>query len=308
MPIPPQPAERSEDRDHLAELEALWAREDAELDHQPELQAPGDAPATVQRIADLDPDDRPRERLLRHGADALANYELLAILLSSGRQGENVLEVSRRLLKERGLVGLLRSDVRELMDISGLGEAKVTRIKAAVQLASRGLADDEWSTREPLQTAEQVFKRYQPLLADLPREDVWVLVLDRQNYLIREERIYQGMVDGAAVRIAELLRPVILHQGRAMILVHNHPSGSPVPSHADQQITAELALAAQTMAIDLLDHIIVVRDSFESMLKMGVLTSDAADRAQKSTSRRSRRSASRRPPSRRRSARSADDA
>ena len=271
MPNSPQPAERSEDRDHLAELQAIWAQEDADRARRAELDESEDDAGGGQRIADLDPDDRPRERLLRYGADALANYELLAILLSSGRQGENALEVSRRLLKERGLVGLLRSDVVELMEVSGLGEAKVTRILAAAELASRGLADDEWSSREPLNTVEQVFKRYQPLIGDLPREEVWVLVLDRQNCVIREERIYQGMVDGAAVRIAELLRPVILHQGRSMILVHNHPSGSPEPSRADQLLTAELVQAAETMAIDMIDHIIVTRDSFESMLNMGVL-------------------------------------
>lgn len=271
MPNSPQPAEPASDRDHLAELQALWAQEDADRARQPEPQEIQDHDRTVQRIADLDPDDRPRERLLRYGADALANYELLAILLSSGRPGENALDVSRRLLKERGLVGLLRADVKELTQVSGLGEAKVTRIKAAVEFASRGLADDDWNSREPLNTADQVFRRFQPLIGDLPREEVWVLVLDRQNCVIREERIYQGMVDGAAVRVAELLRPVILHQGRSMILVHNHPSGSTVPSRADQVLTTELVQAADTMAIDMLDHIIVTRDNFKSMLNMGVL-------------------------------------
>jgi len=222
---------------------------------------------------DMDPADRPRERLLRLGADALSNAELLAILLSSGRQGENVLEISRRLLADRGLVGLLRSDVKEVMRVSGLKEAKVTRIKAAVELAARGLADDEWPAREPFRTSRQVFERYRGLLGDLVHEEVWVLVMDQQHCLIREERLYKGMVHGASVRVAELLRPVIVHQGPAMIVVHNHPSGSPKPSVADEDMTADLRSAAATMQIELLDHVIVTRSDYASMAQLGLIKS-----------------------------------
>jgi DNA repair protein RadC len=219
----------------------------------------------------MDKEDLPRERLVRLGADALSNAELVAILLSTGDQEENVLEKSRNLLKDRGLVGLLRSDVQELKQISGLGNAKVTRIKAAVELAARGLADDEWPAREPFRTAQQVFERYRGLLGDLVHEEVWVLVLDQQHCLIREERLYKGMVHGASVRVAELLRPVIVHQGPAMIVVHNHPSGSPAPSQADREMTADLRAAAATMGIALLDHVIVTRSDYASMAKLGLL-------------------------------------
>ena len=278
----------TKEQDFVAALEADWAREDAERAQQvagaalsePISSAPEPSvPKHGRRIADLDPADRPRERLLRKGADALSNAELLAILLSSGRQGENVLDISTRLLEERGLVGLLRSDVRELMNVSGLGEAKVTRIKAAVELAARGLADDQWEAREAFHSSEQVFRRYRGLLGDLLQEEVWVLVLDQQHRLVREERLYKGMVHGASVRVAELLRPVIIHQGPAMILVHNHPSGSPTPSRADQDLTAELAYSAQTMGIDLLDHVIVARSDFASMAKLGLLTGAEPSRA-----------------------------
>lgn len=258
-------------RDPLAELEAAWAEEDAERKRAGQEEEGEERPGRGQRIKDMDPADRPRERLLRMGADALSNAELLAILLSSGRRGENVLEVSRRLLAERGLVGLLRSDVREVMRVSGLKEAKVTRIKAAVELAARGLADDEWPAREPFRSSQQVFERYRGLLGDLVHEEVWVLVLDQQRCLIREERLYKGMVHGASVRVAELLRPVIVHQGPAMIVVHNHPSGSPEPSRPDREMTADLCAAAGTMGIELLDHVIVARSEFASMAKLGLL-------------------------------------
>ena len=264
-------------RDPLAELEADWAREDAErarLAEEDETVAvanPKRQNSGARLTERMDKEDLPRERLIRLGADALSNAELVAILLSTGDQEQNVLEKSRSLLQERGLVGLLRSDVQELKKVSGLGEAKVTRIKAAVELAARGLADDEWPAREPFRSPEQVFKRYQASLGDLVKEEVWVLVLDKQQCLIREERVYVGMVDGAAVRVAELLRPVILHQGRGMILVHNHPSGSTEPSRADRIMTEELASAAQTMVIDFWDHIIVTRSDFASMAKKNLM-------------------------------------
>ena len=263
-------------RDHEAELRAAWASEDAGESatgaETPTEQGPSTThPRLGGTIKDMDPADRPRERLIRLGADALANAELVAILLSSGRQGENVLEVSRNLLAERGLVGLLRSEVRELMRVTGLGEAKVTRIKAAVELAARGLADDEWPARVPFQTSKQVFDRYRGLLGDLTHEEVWVLVLDQQHCLIREERLYKGTVHGVTVRVSEMLRPVIMHQGPAMIVVHNHPSGSPAPSRADRKLTSELVSGAQMMGIDLLDHVIVARSQFASMAELGLM-------------------------------------
>lgn len=264
-------------RDSLAELQAAWATEDAEKlrsAEEAELAVADTAKPTPQRIKDMDPADRPRERLLRLGADALSNAELLAILLSSGRQGENVLEISRRLLADRGLVGLLRSDVKEVMRVSGLKEAKVTRIKAAVELAARGLADDEWPAREPFRTSRQVYERYRGLLGDLVHEEVWVLVMDQQHCVIREERLYKGMVHGASVRVAELLRPVIVHQGPAMIVVHNHPSGSPKPSAADREMTRDLWAASATMQIELLDHVIVTRSDYASMAHLGLLAGE----------------------------------
>ncbi|MDE2893487.1 MAG: DNA repair protein RadC [Chloroflexota bacterium] len=275
-------------RDPLAELEAEWAAADAEQARRSEQaeedrESPAPAPRAGKKrrkgIDGLAPDDQPRERLMRLGAASLSNTELLAVLLSTGDQETNVLEKSRELLADRGLVGLLRSDLRDLMRVTGLGPAKVTRVKAAVELAARGLADDEWPAREPFRSGRQVFERYRALLGDLIHEEVWVLVLDQQHCLIREERLYKGMVHGASVRVAELLRPVIVHQGPAMIVVHNHPSGSSAPSAADRVMTSELAQSAQTMGIELLDHVIVTRSSFASMAQMGLLTSSSAGQA-----------------------------
>lgn len=265
-------------RDFEAELLAEWAAEDAEearVDEALLVEVEAVSQRSEPRVTPLketmDKQDLPRERLIQHGANVLSNAELVAILLSTGDHEMNVLERSRSLLMEYGLVGLLRADVQELMRVLGLGPAKVTRVKAAVELVARGLADDEWPAREPYRTSEQVFNRYRSLLGDLVHEEVWVLVLDRQDCLIREERIYQGTVHGAHVRVAELLRPVIVHQGSAMIVVHNHPSGSLVPSRADKSVTVDLNQAASAMSIELHDHIIVTRSGFASMSQLGLM-------------------------------------
>lgn len=272
------------DRDFEAELRRQWDEEDVQQDQRTErtelssLQLSEAAPAPLStdspeplRIVEMDPQDRPRERLLRMGADALSNAELLAVLLNTGQPREDALQTARRLLRDRGLVGLLRSDVHELMRFPGLGEAKAARVKAAIQLAARGMADDEWPAREPFRSAKQVFDRFRALLGDLVQEEVWVLVLDQQHCLIREERLYKGMVHGASVRVAEMLRPVIVHQGPSMIVVHNHPSGSSQPSAPDRTMTSDLWSAAQTMGISLIDHVIVTRSDFSSMAQLGLL-------------------------------------
>lgn len=275
-------------QDPLADLEAEWAAEDAEQARRSD-RAENVGPAKVPEpraakkrrsgITGMAPEDQPRERMMRLGPSALSNMELLAVLLGTGDHEANVLEKSRELLADRGLVGLLRSDLRDLMRVTGLGVAKVTRVKAAVELAARGLADDEWPAREPFRSGRQVFERYRALLGDLIHEEVWVLVLDQQHCLIREERLYKGMVHGVSVRVAELLRPVIVHQGPAMIVVHNHPSGSSTPSTADREMTSELVESAQTMGITLLDHVIVTRSDFASMAQMGMLKGSASDQA-----------------------------
>lgn len=272
-------------RDFEAELRQAWARDDVQRQQSVREAAPArvdadEATTPSLRLVDLNEDDRPRERLLRVGAEALSNKELLAVLLSTGQRDEDVLQVAERLLSDRGLVGLLRSDVHELMQQSGVGEAKATRIKAAVEFARRGLADDEWPAREPYQSAEQVYRRYRALIGDLTHEEVWVLVLDQQNCLIREEQIYRGTIHGASVRVAEVLRPVIVHHGAAMIVVHNHPSGLSTPSTADRSVTSDLCEAAQTMDIQVLDHVIVGRSEYSSMSRLGLLSHGGSGRAQ----------------------------
>lgn len=231
-----------------------------------------DSPAEAHlRIHDLPAEQRPRERLLREGATALSDQELLAILLGSGFRGRNAIDVAQSLLSEHGLVGLLRAEPAQLLQEKGLGQAKVATLIAAVQLGARAYSEEAWQRDEPFSHPRQVFDRYRRQMGDLTHEEVRVLVLDRQHRIIRDAVKYQGTAHGASVRVAELLRDVIIHQGAAMLVVHNHPSGDPTPSQADRAMTSALTAAAELMDIDLLDHIILARDAWQSMAQLGLL-------------------------------------
>lgn len=235
-----------------------------------------DTPAEVGlRIHDLPAEQRPRERLLSEGPTALSDAELLAILLGSGFRGRNAIDVANALIVEHGLVGLLRAEPGQLMQEKGLGQAKVATLIAAVQLGARAYAEGAWPRGEPFNSPRQVFDRYRRQMGDLTHEEVRVLVLDRQHRVVRDVVKYQGTAHGASVRVAELLRDVIIHQGAAMIVIHNHPSGDPTPSQADRAMTSALAVAAEVMDIDLLDHIILARDAWQSMAQLGLLDPNA---------------------------------
>lgn len=221
----------------------------------PDYPAP-DAPAQPRRVQELPADERPRERLLRLGHEALRNDELLQILIGSGVQGRDVIELSQSLLQRYGLAGLLRAHPEELLGEHGLGQATVTRILAAVALGWRAARDD--SQRAAIIHPNDVWELCGPELAALSHEEVRILVLNRQHRLAAAPvTLYRGTAHGANVRVAEILHEVIVRKGVALVMVHNHPSGDPTPSRADRDTTNALDKAATLMDIELVDHIII---------------------------------------------------
>ena len=209
-----------------------------------------------RRVQELPEDERPRERLLRLGHESLRTEELLQILIGSGVQGHDVIEMSRSLLRQYGLSGLLQAHPQDLLRQKGLGPATVTRILAAVALGWRAAREDR-ERGGRIGGPPDVWERYGVELANLPHEEVRVLVLDRQHRVMAAPTVYKGTVHGANMRIAELFREVIVRQGVGMIMLHNHPSGDPTPSGADRSTTVDLVRAADLMDIDLMDHIII---------------------------------------------------
>lgn len=221
-------------------------------------------------IKEMSPDERPREKLKLRGPAALSNGELLAILLNTGLPGEPVTAVAQRLLREHGgLPGLMRLDVVELARIHGLGEAKAAKVKAALELAARlvALTPDQ---RPQITAPDDVVNLVGIEMAALDQEQLRVVVLDTKHRVLAIKTVYQGSVNQAQVRVAEVFRDAIRHNAVALVAVHNHPSGEPTPSAADVALTAELARAGELLGIEVLDHLIIGQGRHSSLRRLGL--------------------------------------
>lgn len=208
------------------------------------------------KIHELPADERPRERLAAHGAAALSDSELIAILLRTGVVGANAIEVARQLLAEFGnLSGLARSTVKELARIKGVGPAKAVQLAAAFGLASR-LAR-ETLDRRSVDTPAKIWELLGAQMRTLQTESLRVLLLDTKLKLMRSEEVFRGSINECIAHPREIFRPALLHSAYALIVVHNHPSGDPTPSSSDQRLTTRLREAAELLQIRLIDHIIL---------------------------------------------------
>jgi DNA repair protein RadC len=208
------------------------------------------------RIHELPAQERPREKLIAQGAGALSDSELIAILLRTGMQGANAIDVARQLLtKYQSLSGLARCSVAELSKIKGVGPAKGVQLAAAFGLASR-LAR-ETLTRQRLDTPQLVNELLGAEMRALHNESLRVVLLDTKFHLLRVEEISLGSLNESIAHPREIFRPAIVYSAYAVILVHNHPSGDPTPSSADHRLTRSLAQAAELLQIRLLDHVII---------------------------------------------------
>ena len=209
--------------------------------------------------------DRPRERLQYYGPEALQTAELLAIILRTGTTKDNVIELATKLLqKYNGLAGLMRADFGQLCNEHGLGEAKASQIKAALELGRRLAVlqpEERVQVRKPADAAKLVMLD----MAFLPQEHLRVLLLDTKNYVVHIERVYQGSVNMSVVRAAEVFRAAVSRNTPSVIVVHNHPSGDPTPSAEDVRTTEQLVQAGKHLDIEVLDHIIIGHQRFVSM-------------------------------------------
>lgn len=221
-------------------------------------------------IKELPPDERPRERLKLRGPASLSDGDLLAIILNTGIVGEGVTDVAQRLLAQHGgLRGLFQMDVVELARIRGLGDAKAVRLKAALELGRRlaALSPDE---RPMVGSPEDVANLLQIEMAALEQEQLRVVLLDTKHRILGVRTVYQGSVNQAQVRVAEVFRDAIRQNATAIVAVHNHPSGDPTPSAADIALTVELVQAGKLLNIELLDHLIIGQGRWISLKRLGL--------------------------------------
>jgi DNA repair protein RadC len=201
-------------------------------------------------------DERPREKLAAHGASALSDAELIAILIRTGKIGANAIDVARDLLKRHGsLRELSRCGVDELAKNAGVGFAKAVQLAAAFDLGNR-LAREPLANQK-IDSPELVNQVVGGEMRMLRKEEMRVILLDTRYRLIRVETISRGTVNESIAHPREIFRPAVIASAYAVIVVHNHPSGDPSPSQADHSLTRRLAEAAELMQIKLLDHIII---------------------------------------------------
>ncbi|MDP9364588.1 MAG: DNA repair protein RadC [Chloroflexota bacterium] len=216
-------------------------------------------------LREMAPDERPRERLKLRGPASLSDGDLIAIVLNTGIVGETVTDMSQRILAQHGgLRGLMLLELSELERIKGLGEAKAVRLKAALELGKRlsVLSPDQ---RPQITAPDDVANLLQIEMAALEQEQLRVVLLDTKHRVLAVRTVYQGSVNQAQVRVAEVFRDAVRQNAVALVAVHNHPSGDPTPSAADVALTAELARAGQLLDVELLDHLVIGQGSWKSM-------------------------------------------
>ena len=222
-------------------------------------------------IKDLPLDARPREKMLARGPSALSDVELLAILLRTGIKGKNVFQLAQELLSTLGgLSGLLNTSTTELKLIKGLGPAKRAEVAAVLELSRRGLAE-QLKQRQAFHAPDAVKQYVQLHLAHKTHEVFAVLFLDSQNRLQAMEELFRGTLSQTSVYPREVVLRALHHQAAAVVLSHNHPSGSVQPSRADETLTQTLKAALALVDVRVLDHVIVGQGQALSMAELGLI-------------------------------------
>lgn len=217
-------------------------------------------------------DDRPREKLLHKGKDALSDAELVAILIGSGSRNESAVALSKRILAsvDHNLNALGKLSVGQLMKFKGIGEAKAVSIAAATELGRRRQSD---KAEEPTKItgSNAVFRLLQPILGELPHEEFWILYLNNSNKVLNKHQLSKGGMTGTLVDVRLVLKLALERGAVSLILAHNHPSGGLRPSQADKDITTKLKVAAASLDIKVLDHLIITENSYFSFADEGLL-------------------------------------
>jgi len=216
-------------------------------------------------------DDRPREKLLRHGEHVLSNAELLAILIRTGTTGKSAIDLGRELLnKFKSLRTMSGVDVTEFKEINGLKDAKIAQIKAAIELGRRMMSEEK-AFHGVVKSSSDVVDFLMPLMRDSKKELFKIMLLDKGNRIFEVIDIDTGTVDRVNPSVREILMVALKYHSPAMILAHNHPSGNIAPSEADKRLTQDLVKAASAMELRIFDHVIIGENSYFSFADDGLI-------------------------------------
>jgi DNA repair protein RadC len=216
-------------------------------------------------------DDKPREKLMLKGKSALSDAELIAILIGSGSRNESAVGLSKRILSsvDNNLNALGKLTIQQLMNFKGIGEAKAISIIAAMELGRRRRAEEAVELKK-ITSSKMIFEIMQPIIGELPHEEFWVFYLNNSNKVIAKLPLGKGGITGTVVDVRLIFKAAIEMCATGLILCHNHPSGTLVPSDADKQITTKIKAAGQNLDIQVLDHIIIAENGFYSFNDDGI--------------------------------------
>jgi len=228
--------------------------------------------ATSLSIKDWSDDDKPREKLVQKGRNVLSDAELIAILIGSGSRNESAVELSKRILVSvnNNLNQLGRLSIEQLKEFKGIGEAKAVTIAAALEVGRRRRGEEAEKITK-IESSKSVFELLQPVMGELQHEEFWIVYLNNSNKVLHKGRLSKGGITGTLVDVRLVMKRALELGAVALIMAHNHPSGTLEPSSADKQITQKLKLSAEALDIKVLDHLIITQKEYFSFADEGVL-------------------------------------
>ena len=222
-------------------------------------------------ITNWSEDDKPREKLMLKGKGVLSDAELIAILIGSGNRNESAVDLSKRILGsiDNNLNALGKLTIQQLMKFKGIGEAKAISIIAAMELGRRRRTEDVVDLTK-ITSSQTIFQIMQPIIGELPHEEFWIIYLNNSNKVISKSQLSKGGITGTLVDTRLVFKVALEMGATSLILCHNHPSGTIMPSDADKLITKKLKLAGDSLDVKVLDHLIITETKYYSFVDEGI--------------------------------------
>ena len=229
-------------------------------------------PKTIQSIKNWATEDRPREKMLAKGREALSDAELIAILIGSGNSNESAVDLSRRILKDvnDNLILLSQLNINDLMSYNGIGEAKAVSIAAALELGRRRRFA-ETAQQQHIHNSKEAFEYFYMRMSDLEHEQFWIMLLNPKNKVIKLVKVSDGGINGTVADPKRIFKIAVENNATALMLCHNHPSGSVKPSDSDIALTKNIVNGGKLLEIKILDHIVIGIDNYFSFADSGML-------------------------------------
>lgn len=224
------------------------------------------------KILDMPENERPKEKLLRYGAESLSNPELLAIILRTGTKGENVLALSQRIISEfNGLNGILNASVKEMTEIKGVKESKASQMIAIAELFKRFNTYKSFNEFKRVSSPNDVASMLYGEMGTFNQEVLKLIILNTKNEIKKIKDVFKGSLNSSLVHPREIFNEAIRNSAASIIICHNHPSGDPTPSDEDIKVTTRLKECGEIIGIKLIDHIIIGRNIYVSLKEKGIL-------------------------------------